>query len=241
MKNILLGILAKTGTIPYILAHPIDYTDLIVGLDVSRQQKRNLSGTINAAAMARIYFNNGELLRYSIRDAMLEGEIIPSHILQDIFPMREFSGKRVIIHRDGDLPSQEKESLIRWAEEIDAIFYFVEIIKNNNPRLYGMEKNEKVVNAPKGSIFKMSEREALLVSSEFPANLGTPRPLKIRSHHPLPLKQALHSVLSLTLLHYGSERLPRLPVSTYYADKISTMASRGLRPFNSDGSIPFWL
>ncbi len=240
LRNILLGILAKTGTIPYILAQPSDYADLIVGLDVSRQKKRNLSGTVNAAAMARIYFNNGELLRYNIRDAMLEGEIIPTHILQDIFPVKEFSGKTIIIHRDGRLPNKEREALIKWGNDIGTTFYFVEIIKNGNPRLYAIE-NGKVLNAPKGSILKLSDTEALLISSDFPANLGTPRPLKIRTYSPFPLKQALHSVLSLTLLHYGSERPPRLPATTYYADKISTMATRGLRPNITDGNIPFWL
>lgn len=241
LRNILLGILAKTGTIPYILANPINYADLIVGLDVSRQKKRNLSGTINAAAMARIYFNNGELLRYSIRDAMLEGEIIPTHILQDIFPVKEFSGKTIVIHRDGKLPPQEKEALLKWGKEIKATFHFVEIIKNGNPRLYAIDENQEQINAPKGSMFKLSDTEALLVSSDFPTNMGTPRPLKIRTHPPFPLKEALHSVLSLTLLHYGSERPPRLPVTTYYADKISTLASRGLRPHATDGNIPFWL
>ncbi|PHV64268.1 Piwi domain-containing protein [Cyanobacterium aponinum] len=240
LKNILLGILAKTGTIPYILAHPLKYADFVIGLDVSRQKKRALSGTINSAAMARIYFNNGELLRYSIRDAMLEGEIIPSHILQDMFPVKEFSNKTIIIHRDGRLPLQEKESLLAWGKDINATFYFVEIIKNGNPRLYARE-DSKTKNAPKGSIFKLSETEAFLVSSDFSANMGTPRPLKIRTYPPFPLESALHSVLSLTLLHYGSERPPRLPVTTYYADKISTLASRGLRPQATDGSVPFWL
>lgn len=240
LKNILLGILAKTGTIPYILANPIKYADLVVGLDVSRQKKRTLSGTISVAAMARIYFNNGELLRYSIRDAMLEGEIIPTHILQDIFPVKEFSNKTIIIHRDGKLPYQEKKALLTWGKDINATFYFVEIIKSGNPRLYGMQ-NKTIINAPKGSIFKLSDTEALLVSSDFPDVMGTPRPLKIRTHNPFPLKEAIHSVLCLTLLHYGSQRPPRLPVTTYYADKISTLASRGLKPHATDGNIPFWL
>ena len=240
----MLGILAKTKTVPYILANPITYADFIVGLDVSRRQKRNLSGTISVAAMARIYCNNGELLRYSIRDAMIEGEIIPDHILRDIFPSEEFSGKTIVIHRDGRLPEQEKKALLKWGQDIGATFRFVEIIKNGNPRLYGIKKVNnavKVVNAAKGSIMKLSDTEALLVTSSLPSNMGTPRPLKIRTHEPFPLKQALHSVLSLTLLHYGSERPPRLPVTTYYADKISTMASRGLRPKSSDGNTPFWL
>lgn len=240
IDNIILGILAKTGNIPYVLAEPISYADLIVGLDVSHRIKSNNVGTINAAAMARIYFTNGELLRYSIRDAKLEGEIIPSHVLQDIFPLSEFAGKRIIIHRDGKLPDKEKNALLKWGNDIGSEFYFVEIIKTGNPRIY--DSSAKTLKAPKGSIFKLSDTEAFLVSSKFPDTFpATPQPIRVRTHPPFPLNQAIHSVLMLTLLHYGSVRPPRLPVTTFYADKISKMASKGLRPKTTDGTIPFWL
>ena len=241
IENVVLGILAKTGNIPYILAEPITYADLVVGLDVARQKKRNLPGTINSAGVARIYFSNGELMQYNIREAMLEGETIPSHILQDIFPQIEFSGKKILIHRDGNLPDSEKEALMEWGDQIGATFYFVEVIKSGAPRLYA-RKNEKTVKAPKGSIFKRNETEALLVSSEFPTSFkATPQPIQVRTHSPFPLEHALHSVLSLTLLHHGSIRFPRLPVTIHYADKICSMAAKGLKPYTRDGAIPFWL
>ncbi len=65
--------------------------------------------------------------------------------------------------------------------------------------------------------------------------------IRVCTHPPFPLEHALHSVLTLTLLHYGSLRPPRLPVTTHYADKISSMAVKGLRPETLDGEIPFWL
>ncbi len=239
--NVVLGILAKTGNIPYVLADPITYADLVVGLDVARQKKRNLPGTINSTGMARIYFSNGELMRYNIREAMLEGEIIPPHILQNIFPQTEFAGKEILIHRDGDLPDAEKIALMKWGNQIGATFYFVEVIKSGTPRLYASQ-NGKIVKAPKGRILKLSETEALLVSSEFPTGFkATPQPIRVRTHPPFTLEHALHSVLSLTLLHYGSLRPPRLPVTTHYADKISSMAVKGLKPKTLDGEIPFWL
>ena len=185
INNVVLGILAKTGNVPYVLAETITYADLIVGLDVSRRKKRNLPGTTNAAGMARIYFANGELMRYNIREAMLEGEIIPSHVLQDIFPRSEFANKKIIVHRDGNLPEPEKDALTNWGREIDATFYFVEVIKSGCPRLYAMTKQNK---APKGSIFKLSETEALLVSSEFPDSFkATPNPIRICAHPPFPI------------------------------------------------------
>ena len=239
--NVVLGMLAKTGNVPYVLAEPINYTDLVVGLDVAHQKKRNRPGTINTAGVARIYFSNGELMRYNIREAMLEGEIIPPHILRDIFPQTEFSGKKILIHRDGKLPTAEKETLMEWGNQIGTTFYFVEVIKSGAPRLYGRQ-NKETVRAPKGYIFKRSGTEALLVSSEFPPGFkATPRPIQIRTHPPFSLEYALHSVLSLTLLHYGAIRLPRLPVTIHYADKICSMAAKGLKPKTLDGDIPFWL
>ena len=239
--NVVLGILAKTGNIPYVLAEPITYTDLVVGLDVARQKKRNLPGTINSAGVARIYFSNGQLMRYNIREAMLEGEIIPPHILRDIFPQTEFAGKKILIHRDGKLPVSEKKILMEWGDQIGTTFYFVEIIKSGAPRLYARQ-DKKTVKAPKGSILKRSETEAFLVSSEFPTGFkATPQPIQVRTHPPFPLEYALHSVLSLTSLHYGSIRHPRLPVTIHYADKICSMAAKGLKPKTLDGETPFWL
>ncbi len=241
LNNVVLGILAKTGTIPYVLANPIDYADLIVGLDVARRPKQMRAGTMNVAASARVYLNTGELLRYSIRDSMLEGEIIPMPVLQDIFPVADFAGKRVIIHRDGRLYEKEQRNLLQWSREIGATFYFVEIIKDGNPRLYGVKEKE-IVKAPKGSILTLSDTEAFLISSDIPDKFqATPQPLRICTDSSLPLAKALHSVLALTLLHYGSERPPRLPVTTYYADRISSMVLKGLRPNKLDGNIPFWL
>lgn len=89
---------------------------------------------------------------------------------------------------------------------------------------------------------KLSETEALLVSSELsPSFKATPQPIQVRTHPPFPLEHALHSVLSLTLLHHGSVRFPRLPVTIHYADKICSMAAKGLKPDTRDGAIPFWL
>ena len=58
--NIVLGILGKTGNIPFVLANPLPYADLVVGIDVARKKKEKLPGSINSTAIARIYFNNGD-------------------------------------------------------------------------------------------------------------------------------------------------------------------------------------
>jgi Piwi domain len=238
--NIVLGMLGKTGNIPFILADPLEYADLVVGIDIARRAKERLAGTINATAIARIYVATGEFLRYGIHDGPLEGETIPEHVLQSLFPLREFTGKRVVIHRDGYFRGQEKYALKQWAQRIGAEFYLVEVIKTGTPRLYAYQDG-KIRQPPKAAAFILSQSEAFVVSSLPPFPSATPQPLRIRTDPPLTITHAIHSVLTLTVLHYGSLRPPRLPVTLHYSDRIASFALMGIKPPDLQGNIPFWL
>ena len=241
--NVALGLLGKTGNIPFVLADPLPYADLVVGIDIARERKQNLAGSMNVAATARIYFNNGELLQYAIHDAPLEGETLPDTVLHSLFPADRFAGKRVVIHRDGPFRGNEKQALYRLAKELGATFYLVEIRKSGAPRIYRAHNGSKTdIRQPeKGTAFKLNAREALLVSSLPPFRTATPQPLYIRTEAPFTIEQAIHSVLSLTLLHYGSLRQPKLPVTIHYSDRIGYLALRGIKPKDLEGNIPFWL
>ena len=238
--NVVLGIIGKTGNIPFVLSEPLPYADLVVGIDIARQRKKHLPGSLNATAIARIYFGNGEFLRYVIHDSPLEGESIPDNVLQRLFPANEFKGKRVVIHRDGYFRGDEKSSLLSWAQKIGATFHLVEVIKSGTPRLYGRTEGN-VVQPKKGSVFKLSSTEAFLISSPPPFPDATAQPLHVRTVEPFGIEQAIHSVLSLTQLHYGSFRAPRLPVTIHYSDKIAYLALRGIKPKDLEGKVPFWL
>ena len=238
--NITLGILGKTGNIPFVLAEPLPYADLVVGIDIARERKRRLPGSVSATAIARIYFHDGQFLRYVIHDAPLEGETVPEHVLQRLFPAEEFRGKKVVIHRDGYFRSGEKEGLRAWAKKIGATFFLVEVIKTGTPRLYGLT-GATVALPEKGNALRVSDSEAILVSSLPPFEDATPQPLRIRTDGSVGIKEAIHSVLSLTLLHYGSTRAPRLPVTIHYSDRIAYLALRGIKPRDLEGSVPFWL
>lgn len=238
--NIVLGILGKTGNIPFVLADPLPYADLVVGIDIARKKKERLQGTVNATAIARIYFSNGEFLRYVIHDAPLEGETIPERVLQSLFPLREFQGKRVVIHRDGYFRGDEKHTLAEWAKNMGATFHLVEVLKTGTPRVYMSEKGA-VLQPSKGSNFMLSENEAIVVSSLPPFRQATPQPLRLRTEQPFMIGEAIDSVLALTLLHYGSLRPPRLPVTIHYSDKIAYLALMGIKPRDLEGTIPYWL
>lgn len=238
--NIVMGILAKTGNIPYVLAQPLEYADVLVGIDIARERKKRLQDSVNATAIARIYLGNGEFLQYVINDMPLEGETIPANVLQSLFPVSEFAGKRVVIHRDGYFRGREKEALASWANEIGATFHFVQVIKSGSPRVYALVEKE-IQQPEKGSAFLLQETEALLISTLPPFRNATPRPLRILVDPPFSIEQALHSVLSMSILHYGSLRPPRLPVTIHYSDKIAYMALRGIKPNNLQGTVPYWL
>jgi len=240
VANIVLGVLGKTGNIPFVLAQPLPYADLVVGIDIARVQKRHLAGTMNATAITRIYFSSGEFLRYVIHDAPLEGETIPANFLQSLFPANEFKDKRVVVHRDGYFRGDEKRVLIDWGKQIGAQFYLVEVIKEGSPRLYAASGG-KISQQLKGTAFKVSDTEALLVSSLPPFGDATPKPLRIRTEAPFTIEQAIHSILNMTLLHYGSLRPPRLPVTIHYSDRIAYLALKGIKPKDLEGNIPFWL
>ncbi|RAQ98378.1 Piwi domain-containing protein [Thermogemmatispora tikiterensis] len=261
--NIALGLLSKMGGIPYVLAEPLPYADVIVGIDIARRLKTSLPGSVNLTAQTRIFQNDGQLLQYRIADAVIDGETIPSQVLQQLFPKALFAGKRVLIQRDGPYRGREKQDLQEWAQRIGATFLLVEVIKQGAPRLYGFQpapgraavapsgshrpasssrqQLEGITLPSKGSAMLLSDYEALLVSTLPPSSAATPEPLHIRSEPPFPLKEALHSVLALTLLHAGSLRPPRLPISIHYSDELGGLALVGIRPQRAEGTLPFWL
>lgn len=242
LANIALGMLSKIGNIPFVLADPLPYADVVVGIDIARRKKERLSGSVNATAIARIYQGNGEFLQYAIYDAPLEGETIPNHVLQALFPRAVFAGKRVLVHRDGLFRGEEKLALKEWAGRLGAEFHLVELLKTGAPRLYGWNSQTQSAQLPlKGSALKLNDHEAFLVSSLPPFASATPYPLRIRAEAPFRIEDALHSVLSLTQLHYGSLRAPRLPITIHYSDEIAYLALKGIKPKALEGTLPFWL
>lgn len=245
LPNIVLGITGKTGNVPYVLDQPLGFADIIVGIDVAREKKASLNGTVNVAALARIYFSDGQFVKYVIHDEPIEGETIPRNVLEAMFPANEFSGKRVVVHRDSYFRGNEEEVLREWAADIDATIYLVEVVKSGAPRLYGADRippSLRIVGRPvKGTALLTSTNEAIVVSTHPPGKNSTPRPLRVRSKSGLPIADALQSVLSLTLLHYGSVNPPRLPVTVHYSDKIAGLALRGVKPKALIGDRPYWL
>lgn len=237
MSRVIMGLLAKTGNTPYALAEPLDYADYVVGLQLLRVA---MSGNDRVVACARIYTNSGEFINYVTEIIDLKpDEKLPLTCIQALLPKKLFSGQRVIIHHDGFLPIDHFRLLVRWATEIKARFYPVEIYREDIPRLYQLDGGIK--RAPWGSMFALADTEAFVITA--PAHIQeTPSPLHIRVFPgALNIGQATYSVLAWSLLHYGINPRPTEPVTIQHADELLGWLSRGMLPLRARGEIPFWL
>ena len=239
LANIILGIIAKTGNVPYILDQPLPYTDIVAGIDVARIATKRRSGSMSIPAVTRIYTNDGDFLRYILSESPIEGETLPKGTLRRLFPADLFAGKRVLVHRDGPFRGDEKQHLYEWGDEIGSDFQLVEVIKSGSPRIYAYHGSVQRPN--KGDAVILNAHESVLVSSLPPHKNSTPRPLQVRTDGKLTIEEALHSILSLTLMHFGSALQPRLPVTIHYSDRIGYLALQGIKPHSSTGTKPYWL
>ncbi|MDX2160196.1 MAG: hypothetical protein SF162_02615 [bacterium] len=237
MPDVVMGLIARAGNIPYLLDQPIKVADRIVGLHVIRQQKRD--GDL-ITGITRIYRADGLLLRaYIAASPADEADGFPDELLSKLLPRELIASKRVMLHHDGRLKKELLNALERWSSATKATFMPVEIVRRGIPRLYRLRQN-KVEPPEWGSTFRLSDTEAFLVTSFAPADVA-PQPLHIRVEPPLTIDQAIQSVMTFSLFHYGALRLPKLPVTIHHADLIEGAVLRGVMPVPLDSSVPFWL
>ena len=239
LANVILGILSKTGNIPYILASPLDFADYFVGIDISRERKKSLKGSQNYAATARFYGKDGTFKHYEIHEDKIEGETLPKVILERIFAKSMFQSKTLMIHRDGYFRGGELSYLKELGNKYNIKFQFVEVIKRNVPRLFKVS-NYKHFNPDKNQIFYISQKEAIVINNEVKGN-KTANPLRIRiCDDDTKLNDAIISVMALRMMHFGTTKTPKLPVTISFSDRISGFVRRGIKPPNKSGSIPWW-
>lgn len=234
MPLVIMGLLGKTGSVPFVLAEPMPYAHFVAGLDIVPEKRKD---SPYITGLMRLYRSDGAFLRYTMRDMALDADSKWFVLMRDLFPQRDFAGKRVIIHHSGPLNPVVREALDGWAKAVGAAFYPVEIIHKATPYLYALQN--KVIQPPWGSALRLSESEAFLVTSLETGAISPP--LYIRAAPPLMIEQALHSVLVWTLLHYGSANPFPLPVTVQHSDVIEAWLAKGTMPEAKDGSIPFWL
>ena len=256
MNQVVPGILAKLGNLPFVLAEPLPLADYFIGLDISRRPKKNGQGSINACACVRLYGKQGEFIKYQIAsDSATEGEEIPAKILQDFLSSEKLRNKTILIYRDGVFRGQEVETIMAWGQAIGSKFILVECAKSQIPRLYNLsiqeiqrnnqtEKISKLQAPTRGLALKLSPREAILVTTEVSEKVGVPRPLRLKVIEEglsADIETIVDITLKLILLHHGALKDPRLPVPLFGADRIAYRSLQGIYPGDLEGDIQYWL
>ena len=244
LNQIIPGILAKLGNLPFILAEPLDIADYFIGLDISRTPKKKQAGSLNVCASVRLYGKQGEFIGYQLEDALTEGEEIEKRTLERFLPAANLSGKTVLIYRDGRFCGNEVKHLQDRAKAIDSKFILVECIKSGVPRLLNFQ-NPNITAPTKGLALRLSSHEVILVTTHVPENMGLAQPLRLRvipdEGQKISLESLVEATLKLTLLHHGSLKEPRLPVPIYGSDRIAYRRLQGISPGALNGDRQFWL
>jgi len=250
LNQVIPGILAKLGNLPFVLAEPLEIADYFIGLDVSRASKKRQAGTINACASVILYGRQGEFVR-TLGDDLIEGEEIPPRLLEQLLPLAELKNKTVLIYRDGSFVGKEVDCLVKRAKAIDSKFILVECRKSRIPRLYNWKEPDeqkvvkKEVTAPtQGLALRLSSCEAIVVTTKVSSKMGLARPLRLtvrQEGHPASIEQVVETTLKLTLLHYGALKEPRLPMPLYGSDSMAYLRLQGIRPSVMEGDRQFWL
>ncbi len=250
------GILAKLGNLPFVLAEPLPIADYFIGLDISRRPKKNGTGSINSCACVRLYGKHGEFIKYQLaNDSATEGEEIPAKILQDFLSSEKLKNKTILIYRDGVFRGNEVETITAWGKAIGSQFILVECAKSQIPRLYNLsiqemqkeDRTRKISQLQKptrGLALKLSSSEAILVTTEVDEKVGVPRPLRLKVIQDrifIDIKIIVDITLKLTLLHHGSLKDPRLPVPLFGADRIAYRRLQGIYPGELEGNVQYWL
>ncbi len=247
LHQVIPGILAKLGNLPFILAEPLEIADYFIGFDVSRISKKKGFGSRNVCASVRLYDKRGEFIRYRLEDALTEGETIDKRTLERFLPSAELRQKTVLIYRDGRFCGDEIKNLRERAKVIGSKFILVECVKSQIPRLYKFQQS--VVTAPtKGLALRLSPYEVILVTTEVKSEkMGLPYPLRLKvipdpeHEQQVSIESLIEATLKLTLLHHGALKEPRLPVPLYGSDKIAYRRLQGIAPGTVEGDRQFWL
>ncbi|MEG3439048.1 Piwi domain-containing protein [Pannus brasiliensis CCIBt3594] len=243
LNQIIPGILAKLGNLPFVLAKPLEIADSFIGFDISRQSKANLPGTLNVCASIRLYGKRGEFIRYQLESDFVQGEEIPQRFIEKVLPVDLFKNKTVLLYRDGRFVNQEIEKILKRADALNARFILVECRKSQIPRLYNFV-DRNLAPPTRGLTLQLSSREAIVVTTQVAPNVGLARPLRLNVRpegYQASIESVVDATLKLTLLHHGALKPPRLPMPLYGADRMADLRLKGIYPSALEGDRQFWL
>lgn len=221
MQNIALGIFAKSGGIPWIVDDVPGDIDCFVGIDVATLDKG-----IHYPTCATVFDKNGRPISFYKPKKAQKGEKINKDILQEIFDevilgYEEVTGNKLtnlVIHRDG-FSNEDAEWYKNYFSKKQIDYSVIEVKKYVASKLL-CDNNGIILNPTCGDAL-INETEAFIVTTDIKDGRASPNPLHIKKQvGNLPMETVVQQILALTCMHFGATKKSRLPVTTYYADKI---------------------
>ena len=219
MHNIALGVFAKCGGIPWIVEDVPGNIDCFVGIDVATLDKG-----IHYPTCATVFDKNGRPINFYKPRKAQKGEKINKEILQEMFDeillgYEESMGTKIrnlVIHRDG-FSNEDAEWYKDYFEKHNINYSVIEIKKFVASKL--LREENGIAKNPKCGDALVNEDEAFIVTTDI--QRGSPRPLHIKKQvGNLSMEMVLRQILALTCMHFGTTKKIRLPVTTFYADRI---------------------
>lgn len=221
IQNIALGIFAKSGGIPWIVDDVPGNIDCFVGIDVATLDKG-----IHYPTCATVFDKNGRPISFYKPKKAQRGEKINQDILQEIFDevilgYEETTGskiKNLVIHRDG-FSNEDALWYQKYFSEKGINYSVIEVKKFVSCKM--LVDDNGIARNPKFGDALVSETEAFIITTDISDGRASPRPLHIKKQiGNLSMDIILKQILALSCMHFGATKKSRLPVTTYYADKI---------------------
>ena len=244
-QNVVFGILAKLGYAPWQLHQMPGTAQAFVGLDLGRKEER----TIGASAF--VVNRQGQAIGWSSA-SMQRGETFSEvslrNILLDLFgAFTEQSGeplRHVVIHRDGTIKNSELATLQALEAELQPHgleqLEVVEVVKDVLARaaVRAIDPNtnqEQWQNPDRGWAWVHNDHEAIVLTTGAKqakvAPNASPQPLLVRRRHgQTDILTIAAQIYWLSEMHIGSTQVIRLPITTYYADRIAEVALKDCLP-----------
>ncbi|MCU0465843.1 MAG: hypothetical protein MUF38_14905 [Anaerolineae bacterium] len=251
MPALVAAILTRTGSTPAALADPIENFDEVVGLSFVKRMEGEQEYRVG---VARFYQPNGVFIRWAMREVDVQGDAPPYVLMRALFSQKHYTGKRILIHADGQLDEDTRRALTVWGTAIQAHFAFVEVRGRGAPRVYGFDERG-VTHPPGGAAFVINQREAFVILNEPPPAPppptftpgkrpvkpyagATPQPLHIAADG-LPIREAVEGVRRFALLDDTGAAV--MPVTVLNTDQLTEYLASGGALTATDGESPFWL
>ncbi len=197
IDNKVLEIYIKLGHIPYVLAQPLEITDIYIKMNIDRiRLEDNYRRFI---VKASLYHNDGKLIRIINKVHKVKSdEVIPEYIIKTIIPRNQFKNKTILIQNNGYMRYKDKKAFNHWAKKINSDINIIEMITTDIPRIFDKKQN-KIILPKDGTVLKLSKSQGILViHNKRMINSKTYNGTKfisIKTEYPLSIEQAIYSYL----------------------------------------------